>query len=402
MPTILFALLLAAQPTAADTVVVCPQSFREALEPWLTHREAQGHRIALVSNLQSADEIRRQIRQVAVGGGLRNLVLVGDADPAMVRSQNVRRDCVPTRHVEAVVNARFGPEKEIATDNWYADLDDDRVPELTVGRLTADTPAELALIVQKILHYEKSIDFGNWRRQVHFVAGIGGFGSVADAMLEATAKSLIREGVPPAYTTTMTYGSWQSPYCPDPRLFNQVAVERLDEGCLFWVYLGHGQQRMLDRVRVPGAAYPILAGPDVQRLACRHAAPIACMLACYSGAFDQPSDCLAEEMLRSPGGPVAVLSSSRVAMPYGMCVLGSRTDAILFRRSRGHDRPGAVGGQAPHAANRAAQPAASGARRGRHAAGAQRRRPGRRTGRTPGPVQPDRRPAIAAAVSADS
>ncbi len=73
---------------------------------------------------------------------------------------------------------------------------------------------------------------------------------------------------------------------------------------------------------MPGAAYPILTSADAQRLACRGAAPVACFLACYSGAFDQPRDCLAEVLLANPGGPVAVLSSSRVAMPYGMSVLG--------------------------------------------------------------------------------
>jgi hypothetical protein len=45
-------------------------------------------------------------------------------------------------------------------------------------------------------------------------------------------------------------------------------------------------------------------------------------LACYNGAFDQPQDCLAEEMLRSRGGPVAIVCGSRVTMPYGMAVLG--------------------------------------------------------------------------------
>jgi hypothetical protein len=61
----------------------------------------------------------------------------------------------------------------------------------------------------------------------------------------------------------------------------------------------------------------------MDRLACRHGAPIACFLACYAGAFDQRRDCLAEEMLRSSGGPVAVLCGSRVTMPYAMSVMGS-------------------------------------------------------------------------------
>ena len=51
-------------------------------------------------------------------------------------------------------------------------------------------------MVDKILAYEPCGDFGHWRRQVHFVAGLGGFGPVADAVLEAAAKTLITAGVP--------------------------------------------------------------------------------------------------------------------------------------------------------------------------------------------------------------
>ena len=321
--TLWMLLLCAPQQAAADTIVVCPQEFRPALTPWLEHRQAQGHRLAVISNRYSAVELRDEIRRIAASGQVKNLLLVGDADPAMMTNSAVRKRSVPTHHAEARVNVQFGSEKEIATDNWYADLDDDHMPDLAVGRLTADTPAELALIVQKIVDYETCEDFGHWRRQVHFVAGLGGFGAVADGVVEAAAKSLITQGIPAAFSTTMTYGSWQSPYCPDPRQFGRVTLGRLNEGSLFWVYMGHGQQRAVDEVHVPGASFPILASSDTAQLACRHGAPIACFLACYSGAFDQPRDCLAEDMLRSPGGPVAIICGTRVTMPYGMAVLGS-------------------------------------------------------------------------------
>ena len=275
---------------------------------------------------------------------------------------------MPTHYSEAVVNVDFGSEKEIASDNWFADLDGDRVPDVAIGRLTADSPAELAAMVGKILDYEQSSDFGAWRRQIHLVAGLGGFGPLADSVLEASVKSLIGHGVPSEYCTTMTYGSWQSPYCPDPRMFRRVAIDRLDEGSLFWVYIGHGWQRGLDQVRVPGGAYPILTNADAERLTFRRAAPIACFLACYSGAYDQPHDCLAETLLRNPRGPVAVLSSSRVAMPYGMSVLGLELMRCSVRRSGRNAGRCPAGGQAGGGRRREPGPRATIARRGRGAA----------------------------------
>ncbi len=321
MTATILALLLVASAGVPDTLVVCPRDYRAALEPWLAHREAQGRHIRVIDAPATAAALRGAVRETAALGGLRYVVLVGDAEPDE-RADASRADLVPTHYSQAVVNVAFGSEKEIATDNWFADLDDDRVPDVAIGRLTADSPAELAAMVRKILDYERSNDFGSWRRQIHLVAGLGGFGPLADSVLEASVKSLIGHALPSEYCTTMTYGSWQSPYCPDPRLFRRVAIERLDQGSLFWVYIGHGWQRGLDQVRVPGAEYPILTSTDARKLACPQAAPVACFLACYSGAFDQPRDCLAEVLLANPRGPVAVLSSSRVAMPYGMSVLG--------------------------------------------------------------------------------
>ncbi|MCH8922325.1 MAG: hypothetical protein IIA67_04135 [Planctomycetes bacterium] len=319
---------------APDTVVVCPQAFRTALGPWIKHRTEQGHEIALISNLNTPLEIRADIRKIAKGKALRFIVLVGDADPAMKDRRDIRARCVPAHHAKAKVNILWGSEPEIGTDNWYADLNDDVVPDVAIGRLTADTPAELSRIVEKILTYERSVNFGPWRRRIHFVAGMGGFGKVADAVLEMGARKLITDGVPAPFSTTMTYGSWRSPYCPDPRRFHQTTLDRLNDGSLFWVYIGHGHSRTLDRVRVPGGTHHILDTRDVAKLHCSNGSPIAIFLACYTGAFDAKRDCLAEEMLRRKGGPVAVVCGSRVTMPYGMAMMGTAMMDEFFVRRR--------------------------------------------------------------------
>ncbi len=322
MHAVLLALILQTAPAAApDTVVVCPNEFRVALAPWLEHREQQGHRIAILSNLLEPLALRGQIRQIAQGGKLRFVVLVGDADPAAKNDKAVRGRSVGTHYAKAKVNIHFGSEPTLATDNWYADLDGDRLPDVAIGRLTADSPAELKTIVKKILDYERNPATGLWRRRVNFVAGIGGFGALADGAIETGAKMLITAGVPAGYATSMTYGSWRSPYCPDPRRFREATLNRLNEGCLFWIYIGHGQRRYLDAVRVPGRLYPILSTRDLGQMQCQSGSPIAIFLACYTGAFDEAQDSLAEEMLRTAGAPVAAICASRVTMPYAMAVL---------------------------------------------------------------------------------
>lgn len=315
-----------------DTVVVCPPTFQASLQPWIAHRESQGHRVAVVSNEGTADSIRAEIRKRA--GLLKFVVLVGDALPRGDTDPKRGATCIPAHFVAAKVNVRWGSEPEIATDNWYADLDDDQTPELAIGRLTADTPEELTRIVNKILAYESAASAGPWRRRINFVAGVGGFGALADTVLEGTTKKFLVDGIPAPYETKMTYGSWRSPFCPNPRQFHEATVARFNEGCLFWVYIGHGQRTALDRVQVPGGTFPILDTGDVRKLNAVEGSPIAIFLACYTGAYDHPLDCLAEEMLRHEGGPVAVLSGSRVTMPYAMAVLGTGLMHEFFEQRR--------------------------------------------------------------------
>lgn len=312
--------------SAVDTVVVCGDGLRPAMAPWVEYRQAQGHEIQFVAPRGTAEETRAGVMKACEHAPIRYLVLVGDA-----ASAGSTRPLVPTFSVPAKVNIHWGAETELASDSRYADTDHDGIPNLAVGRLTADTPAELATIVQKIIAYEQCPNDAGWRRKVNFIAGVGGFGAVADTLLELSAKRLITSGIPAGYATSMTHASWRSPYCPEPRRINSAVLERLNEGCLFWVYFGHGQSRHLDRLYTPtNARYEILHCDDVPAMQCRHGAPIALFLSCYAGAYDQPEDCLAEEMLRARTGPVAVAASSRVSMPYGMTVLGTNLLKACF------------------------------------------------------------------------
>ena len=321
-------------PPVVDTVVVCPTALRPALEPWLAHRRRQGHHLVVLSDGRNKHAVREALRAYAAAGGLRNVLLVGDAEPHAERDPRIAVRHVPTHLAPARINVRWGSEPEIATDNWYADLNDDLLPELAVGRLSADDADELTVIVEKILEYERNPPRGDWRRRLNFVAGVGGFGGIIDGVLETATKKLLTDGVPPAYQTTMTYGSWRSPFCPDPRQFHQTTLLRLNEGALCWVYLGHGQRNVLDRVRVPGSTYRILERSDMHKLRRQQGAPIAVFLACYTAAYDGVEDCLAEELLRAPEGPVAVLGGSRVTMPYAMATLGDSLLHELFIQQR--------------------------------------------------------------------
>ena len=277
------------EETAADVAVVCPQAFTAALAPWVEHRQAEGHVLAFIAADQTAEEIRSDIRELAEAGNLEYIVLVGDAEPTGEESQPARAAVsVPTHLAEAEINLAWGSEPELATDNWYADLDDDRIPDVAIGRLPVDTPAELTALVDRILAYEQEADHGMWRRQVNVVAGVGGFGALADGLLETATKRFLTEGIPAGYRTSVTYGSWQSPYCPDPREFRDFTLGRMNEGCLFWVYIGHGLGPygldLRPHARRRAAHLPVRRHPAAAL--CQQGPPIALLLSCYTAAYD--------------------------------------------------------------------------------------------------------------------
>ncbi|MEM7452930.1 MAG: C25 family cysteine peptidase [Planctomycetota bacterium] len=300
-----------------DSLVICPPLFFDAIQPWIRYREQQGHRLLVVKPEGSAFRIKQMIRDVAAGGTLKHVVIVGDCGDRRRDSSNM----VPTDYVKAEVNVQFGSEPEIATDSTYADINNDGSPDVSIGRLPVDTPAELTALINRIIRYESSDSCGAWQRRINLVAGVGGFGHMIDRMIEQTTRQIVTDLIPPEFDTSMTYGSWTSPYCPDPRRFSETVVARFNEGCLFWVYIGHGSRHQLDEVYLPDQTHGILDLETVQNLECESGNPIAIFLACYTGAADDPRDCLAEEMMRQDKGPIAVISGTRVTMPYAMSLL---------------------------------------------------------------------------------
>ena len=327
-----------------SVAVICPPMFQQALEPWLVYRTNQGYQIYILDEPKSRKSespfppeseqvntvphttpefLKHRIRAlVNKDPTVKYLLIVGDAVPDIKSEATASERLIPASRVDALVISKFGKEKDIATDNYYADLNDDNIPELAVGRFPVDTPDELAAVINKIIRYESEIDLGLWQRRINLVAGVGGFSPLIDTQIESAARYILSEMIHEGYDLSLTQANWKSAYCPAPEMFRSVTIERMNEGCLFWVYMGHGHHKSLDYLRTPLADYSIFIDGDAKYAKSRSGFPIAIFCACYTGAFDAIEDCIAEDLLRQPDGPVAVISSSRVAMPYGMAVFG--------------------------------------------------------------------------------
>ena len=325
-----------------DTLAICTPQLKLTLQRWIEYRQAQGRKILLLDSRRFARDNHALIR-LTVGRHptIEHLVLVGDAGDWRAKPTEL----LPTDFVLATVNVNFGSEFDIASDNTYGDLNDDGTPELAVGRIAVTNATELDQYIDRVIAYEcgaeddvkdGALPDQSWKRRINLVAGIGGFGQVTDTLIENTTRKIITDKIPGGFQTSMTQASWRSPYCPDPRDFSKTAVERLNEGCMFWVYLGHGDRQKLDMLRLPKhpdqvkRRFEILDSEAVKGLHCRHGSPIALFLACYAGAIDSSQDCLAEQMIKQPAGPIAVIAGSRVTMPYAMSLLAMEMSNEYF------------------------------------------------------------------------
>jgi hypothetical protein len=277
------------------------------------------------------------------------LVVIGDA-PAEGAPASAIDSRTPTNFVAAKVNRRWGSEPTIATDLPFVDFDDDSAADLAVGRIPADSPEELAAIVRKILRYERQTQSQPWDRRITAVAGAGGFGPMVDAMIESAGQMILTEAMPAGYQVELTR---TKPPARVPMLAAAAAPaaflqatdhhppsvrQQFSDGCLAWVYLGHGERTMLDPVAGPKGPMPLLSIDDVPDLQSGGRCPLALLMTCHVGAFDAGPDCLAERLLLSEEGPVAVIAATRVSMPYGNTVFGYE-----FLRASLTDRPATLG-----------------------------------------------------------
>lgn len=311
-------------PASERVVVVCPPVFQKTLQPWIEHRNEQGYTISLITEpsgnqATTSEHVKEQIRQLAEQNSIAAVLLVGNG---VERFQHRPDRVVPSPTLPCRIIQHFSEETQLVADDWYADLDDDGLPDFPIGRFPADSPEELDVIIRKTLRYETEFRAGVWCRRMQIIAGIGNFSPLIDGVIESTAKHALTEAVPNSWEISLLHANWKSPFCPSVWDYQRELSETLNRDCLFWIYLGHGYHRMLDPLHTPQGYVPSLHADEFPALTNRDSLPIALLFCCYGGMLDLESRSLAEEMLLQEHGPVAVLAASRTTMPYGMSVFG--------------------------------------------------------------------------------
>lgn len=153
------------------------------------------------------------------------VLLVGDATQDYKDNmESGTINYVPSQIVETDVLG------ETPSDNWYVLVSgDDILPDMLIGRLSAQTVSQVKNIVEKILYYEQNPPENSWNKNVLLVADDD------DPSFESISEQLA--GIlPDGYTAHKVYVGDYTPE-EDPTADIQ---EYISKGCLLVNYTGHG------------------------------------------------------------------------------------------------------------------------------------------------------------------
>lgn len=190
-----------------------------------------------------------------------------------------------------------------ASDNPYADLDDDGLPELAVGRFPVVEPAEVEAIVAKTIGYFRSEESGTGGDQILWVTN-------EQHSFQRFSDELAAEMAELGYENRKIY---PSPEEADNALHQEALTREIGDGPVLVHFFGHGG-RYIWRTGPPDLKknHDLFTLEHLDALPTGSRLPVVLSMTCYSAPFDHPTaDSIGEKFLRVPDrGAVAVFAAS--------------------------------------------------------------------------------------------
>ena len=290
----------------ANYLLVTHRDFMAAAQALANHRRSQGLTVAVVDIQDIYDEFGngqldpRAIRAF-VDYAYHNwqspaptyVLLLGDGhyDYRMITGLTTTPNFIPPYF------ACVDPDLcEVAIDNEFVAVSgNDRLPDLAIGRLPANTAASAMVMVNKIISYETAPPLGSWRQTLTFVSDnyrsptgnpdpAGNFEALSEAVIAT---------IPAQYTTNRVY---YDPYPNDDggepfryrtqQTATSAILSSVNAGSLFLNYIGHASNNTW-------AGEAILQATDLNRndvllMVNGPRLPIVLDMACLSGNFAAP------------------------------------------------------------------------------------------------------------------
>jgi hypothetical protein len=313
----------------ADYIIITHEDFYSSVQPLASHRSASGLRVVTVKVEDIYDEFNygifnpQAIRDFLsyayhnwVDPAPAYVLLVGDAhydykDNLGTGTMNY----VPSQ----IIQDSFG---QTISDNWFVLVSgSDILPDMFIGRLTAQTASEATDMVSKIIYYDQHPPGVSWNKKVLLVADDGSAGDGYTYAFEI-ASDQFAASLPYYYTANKIYVRYYPPGDPTTDI-----TDHINNGSLLVNYSGHGN------VKWWGAwtGGSIFERSHVNALSNTNKLPVVTLADCLNGYFVGTETSMAEAFLRRPDQrAVAIWAATSLGYASGhQALIGSFYDAIF-------------------------------------------------------------------------
>ena len=116
------------------------------------------------------------------------------------------------------------------------------------------------------MRYESELGPQVWERKLSALAGVAGFSPVVDAMIEVVGQQLMRQALPSGYVVDLERANTIAPAGAslarsaagvEQRSGGETLRRQLSDGCMAWIYLGHGDRTVLEHCEIEPQASQI-------------------------------------------------------------------------------------------------------------------------------------------------
>ena len=244
------------------------------------------------------------------------VLLIGDANQDYKDNlKNGTINYVPSQNIES---ALFG---EVSSDNGFATVSgNDMLPDLFVGRLSAQSRQEADTMIEQIIRYDQAPSDASWNKNVLLVADDD------DPVFENISDRLATH-LPSYYSVRRVDVGAYPPGNP-----NQEIVNAINGGSILVNYAGHGEYFGWGTWNYNQKS--IFDTADVDRLTNRDRLAFITVANCLNGFFAGPKDkpALAETLQRrGGGGVVGVWAPTSMEYSIGHAILLNHFYDAIFR-----------------------------------------------------------------------
>lgn len=315
----------------ADYIIITDTEFIRDVQPLANFRSQQGLQTKIVDVEDIYDEFNHGISNpYAVRDFLKYtyenwqspaptyVLLFGDTNP------KERTSFVPTIQIQV---PGYGSS---ASDHQFVSIrGSDSYPDMLVGRVPATNSVDARIFVERAINYESTAKVGPWHKRILMLAG-------SDEDFHVQTDSLIHENhLNDKYETKQIY----APATAEEELtlgegitpVGRQVINGFNDGASLVNYVGHGGGGRWASSRMMDLEDPHKNLTNIAQL------PFVISMTCFTGEFDSPSGCLAEELLRSEsGGAIGVIGGTSIGLLIQDHILNIEIFEVIFNDNEKH------------------------------------------------------------------